>query len=1377
MVLPFQRLPPAPAAVNQTTLHPQHAREALESAVKTVESALQSDSSYPQLVELFMTYGSLPSESGLHDLDYPADPLGAAAAAPAAPVRRIPLPAELTEQLSHMQTCCQMGLFPEIGRAWLSVDSDLFVWRYETGEDLAYFDGLSETILSVALVRPRPGVFRSHIHSLLCLATPVEVVLLGVSLQGKAGEELTLVPEPLFTVSSDGTAMVCIAGSATGRIFLGGRDGCLYEVSYSAGDGWFGRRCRKLNHSSSALSFLVPAFLSYPFFSEEDPLVQVVVDDSRQVLYTRSERGSLQVFDLGWPRGDQTSRVISVSQATLVQLAQAAARTVDVANFRPLVHIEAVTMMESLHVHLVAVTQAGVRLYFTTSSSQSPEARPSTLALVHVRLPPGFSSHAPLQRLSPVRAALCRRGTAVFVAGHSDDRDVLWTLSGDAFPFQPRLMETSTLMPLDGTTCCLAEATSDAAPQPLCAVNVQGGGVAPSEPPVVVTQHAERPRKFVLLSSSGCSIVEKPRPVDLLRGLLRKGANTEAVRSFFALHGEAQASATCLILACGPGDAMIAECATQALFLHGGEPKASCVEQQQPTSQPLQLQQQQPLHQTSAFGGFGGSQIWASTPYPTAHAPQGPPRGFSPLSPVGLPPNMNMSQQLAWRQAQPPPGGSPAPAVAPVADVVFSGRHDGCYLYFSRLVRPLWSLNLVTTAANQPDVLMSSVCGEDLFNYLGALNGLKTFLECTTDFAGAHVADNRNAMLDGAAVRSALSAEGAQLAEQARKKAQFEAASRERTSLAHLTRLVSHTVEVLGLWKVLCDHQFRTVSSTLPPELRDQLRGATLRELLLSDRQLTSALAGSLVRSYLDDNATTEAVSNRLRDVCPSLYRSEDALFTRAQEILLAARTERSPADRQRMLAEALELCKRVGPQLHLPTACGLLKACGHYAGAVDLCLSVAKRCDPQDLASHFYRRGEPADDERGRRVFAARAECYRAILELLSELRHPQQPSSDAARSDVDATTLYERTLSLALQSDDELFHSALYNWLCDSHQTDTLLDIRSPFLEGYLQRRAAAHPDAVTGADLLRKYHERSGNFTAAARISAKLADRHGQDLSLLQRLEYLSRAIVCMKSSEPRSSGGAREGDFLHQLEEKLDIARLQVRVQEALKRRSDLPGAGESAARLDTELFDVTRLYGDFAEPFDLAECKLAIVRTSGYDNPMLVENLWRSVLEREFRECCGRAAPLSRRLTELAREYAAAEKFFPLPFVVKFLELRGCHTDLSPGWPLEPLLEAGVSLGRLRDAYHGLYRGKDPAWFGRPLHLLKAIAYLVRVLLERRLRHIDGGPEELRRLANRCLDDIAGYVVDLQSMGREAEVVALMDTFKGLQASLEQFLTG
>ncbi|KAH7944445.1 hypothetical protein HPB52_019773 [Rhipicephalus sanguineus] len=72
----------------------------LKSAVKLVESALQSDSAYPLLVDQFAAYGPLPSCSGLQDLDYPADPYCAAAPAPGASMvcRRVPLPAELAEQ-------------------------------------------------------------------------------------------------------------------------------------------------------------------------------------------------------------------------------------------------------------------------------------------------------------------------------------------------------------------------------------------------------------------------------------------------------------------------------------------------------------------------------------------------------------------------------------------------------------------------------------------------------------------------------------------------------------------------------------------------------------------------------------------------------------------------------------------------------------------------------------------------------------------------------------------------------------------------------------------------------------------------------------------------------------------------------------------------------------------------------------------------------------------------------------------------------------------------------------------------------------------------------------------------------------------------------
>jgi nuclear pore complex protein Nup155 len=46
---------------------------------------------------------------------------------------------------------------------------------------VAYFDGLGETILSVGLATPIPGVFQNFVKNLLILTTTVEIVVLGVT--------------------------------------------------------------------------------------------------------------------------------------------------------------------------------------------------------------------------------------------------------------------------------------------------------------------------------------------------------------------------------------------------------------------------------------------------------------------------------------------------------------------------------------------------------------------------------------------------------------------------------------------------------------------------------------------------------------------------------------------------------------------------------------------------------------------------------------------------------------------------------------------------------------------------------------------------------------------------------------------------------------------------------------------------------------------------------------------------------------------------------------------------------------------------------------------------------------------------------------------
>lgn len=303
-------------------------------------------------------------------------------------------------------------------------------------------------------------------------------------------------------------------------------------------------------------------------------------------------------------------------------------------------------------------------------------------------------------------------------------------------------------------------------------------------------------------------------------------------------------------------------------------------------------------------GNFAGAPL-ASTPF---HQSQVPSRLLFPFSPVGQPPRMELGSSSVQQQLQQQRRQMQPVSPVAVAEIHFSGHHDGCYLYYSRLVRPLWTLNLVSTISaprdGAPEVLVSTVSGHDLSNYLQWLTAFRRFLERTRELGGLERSG------DLFRTSSTSGAEASRLQEQ--RKAHLEACARERASRSNLLSLVCHTVEVLSLWKVLCDHQFRTVASALAPEYREQLRGrATLRDLLVADRGLTSALAGSLVQSYLEDSATTEAVSRRLREVCPSLYRAEDALFVRAHELLLAAKGERNVAEKHRLLKEALTLCKQ----------------------------------------------------------------------------------------------------------------------------------------------------------------------------------------------------------------------------------------------------------------------------------------------------------------------------------------------------------------------------------------------------------------------------------------------------------------------------------
>ncbi|KOB76758.1 Uncharacterized protein OBRU01_03818, partial [Operophtera brumata] len=357
--------------------------ESLELAGCTLDRYIGTDNSRPSFLEITgIAAQRNPTCSGLSAGDYRnlAALLNHPNLSQLKIINKVPLPPEIMEHFAHMQCHCLMGVFPEISRVWLAIDSNIYVWAFEHGSDVAYFDGLGETIVSVGLVKPKAGVFQ----------------------------------EPVFVLPTDGVSMMCVKSTAKGRIFMGGKDGCLYEITYRAQLGWFGKHCKKVNHSTSALSFLVPSFVNAALY-DEDPIVKIEVDNSRHTLYTLSEKGCIEVFDLGHD-GEGLSKVVRLSQGKIVSLAMEIVKTLEAAHFRPVVAISAVDVSECEHLNLVAVTQTGARLYFSTGSGE---------------LPPGFTPNSAVLKPKQVHSAVYENGSLVMVcsAGGGGEAETLWCLS------------------------------------------------------------------------------------------------------------------------------------------------------------------------------------------------------------------------------------------------------------------------------------------------------------------------------------------------------------------------------------------------------------------------------------------------------------------------------------------------------------------------------------------------------------------------------------------------------------------------------------------------------------------------------------------------------------------------------------------------------------------------------------------------------------------------------------------------------------------------------------------------------------------------------------------------------------------------------------
>lgn len=1295
---------------------------------------LDRDNRFPAL-EAYIGQGI----SGEYEI--PANP----AWAPFQKLRSYKLPEAVFEQVDHTQMSTSMGLFAEINHAWVVVDNQVYLWDYtHPNPELVGFEEQPHNITCVKLVKPRPKVFVETIEYLLVVATVSDISLIAVECQrGPEGVHAVTLYRTGLTTSVRKINVTAIAGSAkTGRIFFGdGNTEDVYELNYQQEDRWFSSKCSKTNHVTKSVG--LPAL---PFYgtAKQAGIQQMVIDDTRSVLYTLSTNGTIKVYHMRAPAILEC--VISRSLASIQTMCSHIVRQSAVLNEMQIVSLSAITGTEADHLSLMATTSSGCRLYLSTTSggyyqNATSTSAPNSMQLRHIRFPPndgqpspqsnstqlqphqggtpvGFDSkmlretkfgnrYAPGSFFSFVQKSPNDPNHTVFIsAPHSG------LLGQRESSEPPRYTETGLQLELVGRVQDMGQVTEpfSARSEPL------GFGNELS------TQFDKPISEFAIITSNGIETVRRRRLVDIFAAIVKFGGGHEGtegdIRKLAKQYGLAETSATALAVACGQGSDV------------GPDSRIAKV------TDPEVLD-----FARRVFIEFGGKAHLTET-----------------ATVEGL----------------------------SVENVRASPRHDGIAMYVARLVRSIWNTTIIKEVASPTGpVLTSTHNTAKLQEIQRSLAQLQEFLESNKSF------------IEGLAGPEALGRVSSRQEE-----VELQGENRALTSLL---LLVKNIVEGISFVLVLFEERLEDILVLLPdPELQAMVRRLTFQGLfsVKEGKELARELVKAIVNRNIAKGSNVETVAEALRRKCGSFCSSDDVVIFKAQENLKKAADSGANAERGRILLnDSLRLFEQVAKSLsyeNLTATVNKYIELEFYAGAIRLALKVAQESDRGNKALSWLRdqvdsNSDPNDVRR--QYFDRRASCYTLVckvIEAVDQAYNNQGPVPEGVVSQV--TRRKQEAYEQINNSDDEVFQNYLYDWYMSKGWAERLLEINSPFVVDYL--RQSSEKD-LAHADLLWRYYAHYNDYLSAAETQYQLA-KSTVPLSLEKRIEYLSRAKA---NASTRMTGFSETGvrnrqsrqELLRNISDHLDIANIQDDILQKIKADQRLSGKRreEVIEHLNGQIHPLDELYHDYADQAAYYDICLLIYHAADYRSVPDIRHTWSNLVEQTHRNAVsdGQTAPweiVALKVEDIGHRTGLNESVFPVNIILQLLlqydiefythdasapNAQNLALNANLTWPIDVFLKLNAPFEYLVATLEGLWYAQEHPFTGRNRKLLvKWIIYLVEQwgTVSRRTGALFGGAENAIGLA-----DLLRVVLGSDVLGREVDDQMWIQRARDISATVEE----
>ncbi|KAK0620539.1 Non-repetitive/WGA-negative nucleoporin C-terminal-domain-containing protein [Immersiella caudata] len=1310
----------------------QQVKEELPAVVRAAQSinkTLQQEESFPDLDSYCR-----PGASSDYDLQ--------SADSPWAPFQKInmhPIPDQVFERLNTGEVNTKLGLFASLGYAWASIDSSLFLWDYShPSPELIGYEDATQTITAVALVAPKPGVFVDTITHILVVATTAEIILLGVSaVPTPSGSKAVTLYQTKMAVHRGSSDVSIIRGTASGRIFFGGSsDTDIYELFYQQEERWFSSRCGKINHTHPGWSSVVPSVPGFGHRQTEN-LVDICIDDTRNLLYSLSSKSTIRTYHLETP--EKLTRVIEKDKhSCLRDIAHMVGGSPLLNDKMDIVSLSPISVTEASKLHLTAITNTGCRLFLSATSSASyiigaaSNLAPQSMQVQFVKFPPresgrsrrpegqGLNSGLDMEsRLLDPSAIGYRFAPGYFfaVVRRSPGEDRLFVSSPDTGRIkmtQPtsalKYFEQGNWIDLGPNLTLevgLTTAPFGAAKQPLGFGNE------------LAVQFDHAPGEFAVLTSTGVHIIRRRRLVDVFATSIRGAPGDEGLerelRRFIAQYGRVEAISAALAVACGQGSDL--RTGTGRAADQGTEDRAR-----------------------TAFVEFGGQPRLEETD----------------------------GNQIT------------------AESVRLSSRHDALALYLTRLIRVLWKAKVVTVKTEKTaQAVSSTIASAKLITVQENVERLRNFLE------------SNKGMIQGLAGPS----------ERATSRQEEIALQKEHQALHALRKLMESVSEGISFVLMLFDERVTDIYARLDETSQIQLKDLTYESLFSQQpgKELAKVLVKAIVNRNIANGANVETVADALRRRCGSFCSPDDVVIFKAQEQLQRGIEQRqNPSALRTLLAESLRLFQQVAGGLsisNLEAAVEQYVNLKYYAGAIQLCLVVAREKDRGNSALSWVNEGKPANDSR-EKAFRSREVCYNLIHNVLDHLEAASalEPDFIDGRQTLTGTKRTE-AYSVVNNSDDEVFHFNLYDWYIKKNWTDRILAIDSPHVITYLQRLAATD---AQHADLLCRFYTHRSRFFEAAQVQADLA-KSAFAIGIKDRITLLSRAkgnasVNTIGISRPQQQ------QLNHEVTELLEIAHIQDDLLERLKADKRIPAARlvEIEEALDGPIQNLTELFNNYADQAGYYDLCLLIYHAADFNNPRVIAETWENLIldthaEVEERHQLwaihqeGGVLPdgvvppagepplpyesVSNQIQNIAHRTSLDSLIFPvdtlLPLVCSYAINQGQDASIGadPSWPVLVFLHLGVPHHLIVNVLEDIFEAQEAPFTGRRR---KLVVQWIAVAVDSWVREVERRGTGGRGVDTAMASGVSGLLARADeclvqlSAGRNPDAEELLTTRKAVK---------